>query len=377
MSTHRFPLVLPALVAVGLLSTGTQQVPVRRGTVDLELGQSTSGGPFEFGRVSGVDFDSNGRIFVADELNNEIRAFSPSGHFLWKTGRAGDGPGELRRPCCVVFDTYGRLWVLSLGARANRLDVFDVQTVGSRHTRRINLSVSPVRHHPLLGSAVSVAAGEIRDGDNWRLLVHLDSTGKERQRVRIHNIPEDSLGSMTMAVPTRDGAGRVSVQVPPPFGPRPLFAYGHDSRVAYALSSRYVIQLFDGSGNRTFVIRGGQTATSVTDQERDIVNRAQNAARDSARRSGATYPTFAVPRQKPPLRSIFFDTQGRLWVELTRSFGDRDARAHVYDERGQLLFTAVWPADVSLADGSIRGFVALGIRKDEFDVDRVVRVRFR
>ena len=54
----------------------------------------------------------------------------------------------------------------------------------------------------------------------------------------------------------------------------------------------------------------------------------------------------------------------------------RRRAADVYGKRGELLFRAEWPLNVSLELGVIRGRTALGVQTDELGVHRVVRLSF-
>ena len=67
---------------------------------------------------------------------------------------------------------------------------------------------------------------------------------------------------------------------------------------------------------------------------------------------------------------------GRLWVRLAWAEADEVLRAHVYDPDGEILFTAEWPRGIDLTLGGVSGDVALGVQRMEFDVQRVVRLRF-
>ncbi len=86
---------------------------------------------------------------------------------------------------------------------------------------------------------------------------------------------------------------------------------------------------------------------------------------------------YGVPERKQPLRHLFFDYDGRLWVELSVSEGSQ-RRADIYGRDGRLAHTVEWPESVDLsAEGAIRGSTALGIMRDSLDVERVVRMRLR
>ena len=65
-----------------------------------------------------------GNIFVADgHGNNRVVKFSNDGEFLKEWGGPGTGPGEFDEPHCLAFDSQGRLFV---GDRVNeRIQIFD------------------------------------------------------------------------------------------------------------------------------------------------------------------------------------------------------------------------------------------------------------
>ena len=81
-------------------------------------GQNTFDGPAD------VAVAPNGDIFVVDgHGNNRVVKFSKDGQFIMEWGGAGTGPGQFSEPHCLVFDSRGRLFV---GDRLNeRIQVFD------------------------------------------------------------------------------------------------------------------------------------------------------------------------------------------------------------------------------------------------------------
>jgi hypothetical protein len=87
------------------------------------------------------------------------------------------------------------------------------------------------------------------------------------------------------------------------------------------------------------------------------------------------YPYSEVPRYKTPLRQMWFDRDGRLWVERYLKDPTNQA-ADVYGTDGELLFEAEWPLGISLELGAIRESMALGVQKDNLGVSSVVRLRF-
>ena len=95
------------------------QVLMTIGTAGVAgAGEDTFDGPAD------VAVAPNGDIFVADgHGNNRVVKFSKDGTFLKAWGRSGTGPGEFNEPHCLAFDSQGRLFV---GDRVNeRIQIFD------------------------------------------------------------------------------------------------------------------------------------------------------------------------------------------------------------------------------------------------------------
>jgi len=81
-------------------------------------GEKTFDGPAD------VAVAPNGDIFVVDgHGNNRVVKFSKDGDFIMEWGGAGTGPGQFNEPHSLAFDSRGRLFV---GDRVNeRIQVFD------------------------------------------------------------------------------------------------------------------------------------------------------------------------------------------------------------------------------------------------------------
>ena len=96
------------------------------GTVLMALGTPgvAGDGPNTFSGPTDIAVAPNGEIFVADgHGNNRIVKYSSDGEFLMEWGQEGTGPGEFNEPHCLAFDSRGRLFV---GDRVNqRIQVFD------------------------------------------------------------------------------------------------------------------------------------------------------------------------------------------------------------------------------------------------------------
>jgi streptogramin lyase len=80
-----------------------------------------------FTQPTAVITNAKGEIFVAEghdgEIANRISKFSPDGKFIKTIITAGTGPGQVKIPHCLAFDSKGRLFVCDRGN--NRISIFD------------------------------------------------------------------------------------------------------------------------------------------------------------------------------------------------------------------------------------------------------------
>ncbi|MDI6794816.1 MAG: 6-bladed beta-propeller [bacterium] len=65
----------------------------------------------EFRLPQGIAVGPEGRIFVADTLNNRIQFFDRHGNFLGVIGQYGEGPGEFYHPTGIVVNDQEEVWV--------------------------------------------------------------------------------------------------------------------------------------------------------------------------------------------------------------------------------------------------------------------------
>ena len=90
------------------------QIRITICTVDEEfLGEIGTGGtgPGEFIWPSSLAFDSEDRLYVADEALNRISIFTRENEFLGQWGTQGSGEGQFNRPSNIAFDSDDNLYV--------------------------------------------------------------------------------------------------------------------------------------------------------------------------------------------------------------------------------------------------------------------------
>jgi tripartite motif-containing protein 71 len=90
------------------------------------IGSGQGGGPGQLNFPYGVAIDPQGRVFVADDMNQRIVRYStPATKYQYKArwGSYGTGPGQLAYPRGAATNTSGELFVANTGN--DRVDVFD------------------------------------------------------------------------------------------------------------------------------------------------------------------------------------------------------------------------------------------------------------
>jgi hypothetical protein len=88
---------------------------------DMRIG-SVDDPEIGFSRIGRVDVGRDGRIYVYEWQDMQIRVYGPDGELSHRIGRRGEGPGELQRPgpFGVVGDT---VWTFQ--SAGNRITLFD------------------------------------------------------------------------------------------------------------------------------------------------------------------------------------------------------------------------------------------------------------
>lgn len=95
------------------------------GRVIRTVGSGQGAGQNQFSFPFGVTVDPQGRVFVADDINQRVLRFGPQPDYKYKArwGHYGTGPGQLAFPRAIASDAAGALYVTNTGN--DRIDVFD------------------------------------------------------------------------------------------------------------------------------------------------------------------------------------------------------------------------------------------------------------
>lgn len=143
--------------------------------------------------------------------------------------------------------------------------------------------------------------------------------------------------------------------------------------MGYGLGSTYAFTILDGE--KEIRIEGAAIGPALSDREREVGRATLERDAEQAGVRPAHLP-YGLPDRKPPVQAIFFDTVGRLWVELSREDGAPKV-ADVWSKTGELLKRVQWDSEITLGfPGSVGEDTALGVRRDSLGVEYVVRLNF-
>lgn len=331
---------------------------------ELRIGTVEGGGPQQFGQISALKADSDGRIYVLDYQSQDIRVFDVDGTYSHTIGSKGEGPGELMQAAGLNWGPSGNLWVWD---PQGRFSVFTPtgEFVESR-PRRVRGVLYPWR-------------GEF-DVDGSLIDWGLDYPGMVREPgwsphkvvyypVRFSGDFEqgDTLPTLEFDFEMTDGGQpMVFSEGLSPFQDR-------NGAIWFAHNKTFTLYRRTLEGDTTLQFSISRTPASVTGSDIDSV-RAPYVERG---RAGDAPTPDMFASTKPMIRRIFGDTEGNLFV--------------LSEQEGLALGTFV---DVFRGDGHYLGRIDLPtpinfpypppyatdthlyyVTTDDLDVEYVVRVR--
>ena len=71
--------------------------------------------PGQLNGPTGIDFDMDNRLYIADSLNSRIQVYSEDGEFIKCWGEHGDGKGQFNNPWGITIDSQGYVYVADWG----------------------------------------------------------------------------------------------------------------------------------------------------------------------------------------------------------------------------------------------------------------------
>lgn len=351
-----------------------------RAVEDLELGGDGRPGT-DFGHVTDVAVDRDGRIYVLDGFASEVRVFGPDGAFLRSLGGAGEGPGELSRFATDVI-VSGDTVLVADGVRGRV----------TRHSTDGEV-LEALRLPPGLGGqswwsllpdgafAVRAVEREVSPEGRWTgrdRLLRLDPSTSEVDTLLVFDYEASDIG----------GPGS---PIAPIFVDAPSWAILPDGRIAWTSLHRPRLRIHDPDGAlRRIVAHGAWRAAPLTEAERERLVERLGVKMEMLGSSAAALDGIDVtaPDSLPVLTGVLSGPDSTIWVRRMGGVGRVHPMALNAAAGSPYLGGPSW--DVLDAEGRYLGTVTLpprftpflvtdsavyGVRLDELDVERVTRLR--
>lgn len=360
---------------------------------ELRIGALEGPPEYTFGMVRGVAVAPDGGVYVADMQVPALREYGGDGRYLRDVGREGQGPGEyvylygLRalpggglalldpRNARVTFYQDGQ-YDRSFPSRSglHSADIFAVDTAGRSYVKTI---LPAQLRRQTTSEGVQVLMGEPPKG--W---IVLDGTGTVLDTLEIP--AEDEVGG-GFVLSGKGGYFR-------PFSVMTVSTLSPHGYQVWARNDAYAVYrpLPDG---RILKIQRTADPVRVKPDERAQWEAWVDYFAGTARERGMDSEYGPIPDEKPFIRHLFVDDDGRIWVaryaeahyrpysqEERAERGDRPSFEwrqplvwDVFTPAGRFLGQVTLPFGTSLL--AARGTTVWGSQSGDFDEEYVVRFR--
>ena len=317
------------------------------------------GGPEEFGVASSASLGPDEAVYISDGYNAEVRVFGLDGEHRRTFGRHGDGPGEFASIESVAW-VGDRLLALDLiGGRINEFSS-EGDVLGRRPATGYWGGSGRGGLYPV-GDDEAYAEAMIGDAAGSSFVyVGQNTAGETGDTLHPPAAPWDH----GVRCEWDDGWSRGFDII---YSPRLLAHPGPGASMYSAKTDVYSIAVTRGSDTLR-VIERRLPSEPVTDEEWDLATADFEAFRDELPRATCTPRRPERPVAKPFINEFFVAPDGRIWVEVMRTAGNR---WEVFDPEGQLL------ASLPMREWKASSVPAFGpdhmvtIRQDSLEIDYV------
>ena len=344
--------------------TNTGPPPTAHLNLVVSIGPKTlsdTGSPDEFGGVSSVALGPNDEVFVADGRNHEVRVFGLDGAHRRTFGREGEGPGEFVSLYSLAWTGD---WLLSFDPDQGRIGEWSAEGnwLGQQNTQTgVTGNLRLVRLYPVGPDEVfRFGIGTDRD----RVFVGISSRGETGDTLAWLRGPS----SGPPAYIECRFEGRIAV-FDVPFAPQFLQHPGPGGVRYSALSSAYRIFVTRNDGAEVLmVIERTLPGESFSNDEWRAANAEYYEWRDARRGASCDPREPTRPEAKPFINDLFVAPDGKLWVEVVRTAGNR---WEVFDTGGKLLASVPAPPRRENRAPAFGPDRLVTIRRDSLDLDHV------
>ncbi len=298
-------------------------------------------GQYHFQRPFGLSLDSQGRLYVLDNKDDNVKVFDDRGLYLLSIGKKGIGPGELDAPSCMdlFYDEIG------IYCSQNRQLSFFGTDGKFKKMLHANYSLSRFQFDSE-GNIFAHASIPAEDERPRVALLKLDPRLKQ-----LLNLASDEMPRMIRVL--QSGAH---------------FAVTNDNHVIYGHGSIYELKVFDTEGKLVKIILKNHPPVKVPGDEIESLKR---------RFSKLPPELVSFPKYYSPFYGFWLDEEGRIIVR-TRLNMEKDDEGvfDVFSPEGKFLATFRMNDSLHCLWANKRLY-AVDEDDDGFPIIRVFRVNWK
>jgi len=274
---------------------------------ELSVGKAEGREEYMFSEVRSIATDDNGRIYVLDYKENNVKIYDKNGKFVKKFGKQGQGPGEFHLPRTVIITNQDEILVQNIRSSA----FFSLEGDFKRSL-----------------SAAQVRLGQINidsDGNITSLCIIREY---ENPRYELKKFDSElnylySLGSSPLPNARRDGFN--------PLFPVLRWNVINRNQIVCGYMKEYELKVFDAKGNLIRKILKKYTPLEVTQE--DVDERLQGEELPPQLKE-----SMVIPKYHCPFRRMIADDEGRIFVWTYERVADGEGYYYdVFDAEGKYI----------------------------------------
>ena len=315
---------------------------------ELSIGAAEGDEMMLFSSIHGFDVDSGGNIFVLNRTEPQLRVFAPDRTFVRTIGRKGQGPGEMDNPRLIQI-TPGEEEIMVYDPVVRRMDFYARDGTFLR-----NSSIAATISGPIVNIR--------RDVTGCSLAVSLSMP----EGAQLCRYGEDFTPLETLVQMPRDDPNKATI-----LGPSPAFALMPEGW-AWAVTDRYAIVITDREGKPVRRIEREYDPVPIPSAYKDEQRQGR------LRRLIDMGFKIDFPDTYPPIRDIFADPEGRIYVSTYERCeeGEDCWYMDAFDKEGRYLTR--FPLRFSLDRGMLwKGGKLTRIEADEEGYQMIKRYSVR
>ncbi len=308
----------------------------------LTIGDETREDDVIFGEIGGlVAVDSRGRIFVGEEQDPQIYAFTPEGDLIKSIGQRGEGPGEFSLLADIRIGLGDTLYAFDV--RQRRISAFDPSSLEFTYTFAVVEDTDSRPARDLIGV---IKAGFVVTYEDlpWP---GTDFTTERYKYARVVSWQGQAADESIVRVPSSEymmvRMGNRFLGAAMPYPRDPVLYLGPNEYVYSGSTEAVAISVTAANGVQRETVTHTLESIPITDSELEkwlepLSDQTSRLIRNSDLRE-----------TKPAYAAFVVDDSGRIWVRPTQTDPEAaEAEWIVLDIQSRVVGKVVLPSSVNL-----------------------------